>query len=88
MNQWALFTPRGMDERWRSEDGGEGLQDEGGMDQGGWGRGYGGGGGDEVGVLSRKNNECTRMERVEHSTNIGHNVMNEDGIEYSKVLSF
>ena len=51
------------------------------MDQGGWGRGYGGGGGDEVGVLSRKNNECTRMERVEHNTNIGYNFMNEDGIQ-------
>ena len=51
------------------------------MENGCWGRedetekGYKGGG------WSIIRNKIARMERVEHNTTIGHNVMNEDAIE-------
>ena len=50
------------------------------MDEGGWGRGYGGWRGAEGGFLSRIKDEFTKMECVEHNTTIGYNVIIEDGI--------
>ena len=43
---------------------------------------YGGRRGDEGGGWSRIKHEIAGMECVEHNTIIGHNFMNEDGIEY------
>ena len=40
--------------------------------------------GDEGGGCSGIKYVITLMERVEHNTTIGHNVMNEDSIEYFK----
>ena len=51
------------------------------MEEIGCGGGYGGGRGDEGGVWSRIKDEVSRIERVEHNTTFGHNVMNEDDIE-------
>ena len=48
-----------------------------GTDGGGMGGGGGKGGGG--GGWSRIKDKLARMERVEHNTTIGHNVMNEDG---------
>ena len=47
---------------------------------GGWGRGYVGGRGYKGGGLSRITYKFSRMERVEHRTTTGYDVMNEDGI--------
>ena len=44
------------------------------------GRGDGGKSGDEGGVCSRIKDEISSMERVEHNTTIGHNVMGEYGM--------
>ena len=46
------------------------------MEEGGWGRGYGGVKGGGVGAWIRIKYEIERMECVEHNTTIGHNVMN------------
>ena len=50
-------------------------------EEGGWVIGDGGGIGYEVGGWSRLKDEISGMKCVEHSTTIGHNVMNEYGIE-------
>ena len=57
------------------EDGGWGIG------YGGWERGYGVGRGDEGEGGSIIKHEIESIERVEHNTTIGNNVMNKDGIE-------
>ena len=52
------------------------------MDEEGCARGYGGGRGGEGGGCIRIKYEISRMERVGHNTTIGHNVVNEYGVEY------
>ena len=52
------------------------------IEEGGWGRGYGGGRGCGIGGWSRIKYEVARIERVEHNTTIVHNIMNKYGIKY------